>query len=79
MTQQESLAIEEFASNLLTEKEIEVITGISRTDVDFQVAYQRGALLRKSKIHKSILDLAEAGSAPAQGIARDIMRRNGYK
>ena len=74
-----SQAIEQFAQNLLTKKEIEVITGTARNTVGFNEAFQKGLLLRKSSIHKSILDLAEAGSAPAQQMARDIMRKNEYR
>jgi hypothetical protein len=78
LTPEQTTAISELSELLMTKKEIETITGITRNTQGFSEAYQKGLLLRKSRIHKAILDLAEAGSAPAQSMARDIMKKNSY-
>lgn len=70
--------IEELAANLMKRSEIAIILGLDSTlfakaskkpGTDVFNAFQRGYLITKSKIKKSIVSHATAGSSPAQTLS----------
>lgn len=74
MTNEEIANVEELASLHFTEGQIALITGINVSNPDFQKAVQKGYLLREAKVRKSIFQLAENGSGPAQLLAVKIIK-----
>jgi len=67
--------IEECGAALFSLKETAIVIGVSfldfkqqykKQDSELFKAYNRGFLQTKMKIHKSLLNLAENGSSPAQ-------------
>lgn len=73
LSEQEKKTVQEFAEMALSALEIQTITGLDRNSEDFRKAFQTGILLVKAKVHKSIITLAENGSAPAQAMADKLI------
>jgi hypothetical protein len=68
--------IEEMASLFFKDAEILKITGIEEICPTFRNAVKKGRLLREAKVRKSIMEMAEAGSGPAQSLAIKIIEQN---
>ncbi len=77
MSEEQLKSIEESGRELMSPKEAAIIAGIDwqvfKAEFDGQgaayLAYQRGSLKRICEMKKVVLDLAIAGSAPAQELA----------
>lgn len=68
--------LEQIEAKLIeNEHDIQVITGFDKNSQDFNNAYQKGLIMTKAKIQKSIITLAENGSAPAQAMADKLIRQ----
>ena len=82
MTEEELESIEESGRQLMSPREAATIAGVDwyqfKADYDGQgkayLAYQRGALQRIREMKKVVLDLATAGSAPAQELALKYLK-----
>ncbi|MCU0337876.1 MAG: hypothetical protein MUF12_08500 [Sediminibacterium sp.] len=74
LTKEQITEIEEMASLYFTDAEIMSIVGIEEIDQTFKNSVKRGRLLREAKVRKSIFNLAESGSGPAQAMAIKIMQ-----
>ena len=74
LTKEQISEIETFASLFFTDAEIMIIVGIEDIDQTFKNSVKRGRLLGEAKIRKSIFDMAESGSGPAQTMAMKIMQ-----
>jgi hypothetical protein len=66
---EEIAEIEELATCFFTEEEICEITGIKEPCREFKKAMRKGHLQSEYKLRKSIIDLAQDGSSPAQSLA----------
>lgn len=74
MTQEQFDQVVDFATLHFTEGQISLITGFDMNHPDFAKAIQKGYLLSEAKVRKSIFQLAESGSAPAQALALKIIK-----
>ena len=77
--------IEEYAGLMFTIKEIAIIMNLSYSDLKEEVknengnvylSFKKGRLLIEAKIRKSIFDLAEDGSSPAQSLSLDLIKKS---
>jgi len=79
LTDEQLKQVEEYASYFFSPKEICIILGIDHKTTltiegsEFSNAYQKGSLLSQAKVRKSIIDLAQKGSSPAQALAVQMM------
>ena len=65
--------ITELAACFFLEEEILEIMQLKVPSPEFKNACKTGYLLSEAKLRKSILDLAQAGSAPAQAMAVKLL------
>lgn len=73
--------VEELAGLFFTEDEIREITGLTKNTPEFAKAMRRGQLKEEAAIRKGIMELAKAGSSPAQTLAWKLienLKRNEY-
>jgi len=61
--------IEELAGYFFTEEEVQEISGTDKSMPGFRKAFRKGSLKAEAEIRKSIIELAKAGSSPAQTLA----------
>lgn len=61
--------IEALAGCFFTEEEILEITGLEISNNEIQRAIRKGQLKQEAALRKSIIELAVAGSSPAQTLA----------
>jgi hypothetical protein len=69
LNEEQQSEIEELAGYFFTEDEVEEISGISKNAQGFKKAFRKGSLIAEAEIRKSIIELAKAGSSPAQTLA----------
>lgn len=69
LSEEQAQEIEQLAGYFFTEDEVVEITGIEATRPGFKKAFRKGSLLAEAEIRKSIIELAKAGSSPAQTLA----------
>jgi hypothetical protein len=65
--------IEELAGCFFSEEEILEILELPEMSAEGKRAIRKGSLASEAKLRKSIIDLAAAGSSPAQTIAVKLM------
>lgn len=73
--------VEELAGYFFTEEEIREITGIQDREPAFAKAMRKGQLKAEAEVRKGIVELAKAGSSPAQTLAWKMienLKRNEY-
>jgi hypothetical protein len=68
--------VEELASLHFKDAEILLITGITEICQTFRNSVKKGKLMSEAKVRKSVFEMAEAGSGPAQTLAVKIIEQN---
>jgi hypothetical protein len=73
ITEENIKLIEEYASALFSKREVLAMMSVEASQIenylvcrDFVLAYDKGRFTREFRVRKSLLDLAENGSAQAQ-------------
>lgn len=80
LTPEQLKEVEDYAGCLFTPGEIAIIMGFDVESCqgllienkEFKNAYQRGKLISEAAIRKSIIELAQKGSGPAQVLAMQL-------
>lgn len=67
--------VERLAGLMFSAHEVGLITGLHPTTAGdaFEQAMLRGWLREEAEVRKSVFDMAKAGNAPAQAIARQLI------
>jgi hypothetical protein len=65
--------IEDLGALFFTEEEVMEITELQELTPAGKKAHRTGALRAEAELRKSVMDLAKAGSSPAQAIAIRLM------
>lgn len=81
LTEEQQKEIEELAGYFFTEDEVSEISGVEKSERGFKKAFRKGNLLAEAELRKSIMELAKAGSSPAQTLAwkmLDSQKRTEY-
>lgn len=81
LSEEQLKEVEELAGYFFTEEEIREISGITQKDQAFAQAMRRGQLKAEAEVRKGIVELAKAGSSPAQTLAWKMienLKRNDY-
>lgn len=76
LTNKQIKEVEELASLHFKDAEILLITGIKEICQTFRNSVKKGKLMREAKVRKSVFEMAEAGSGPAQTLAVKIIEQN---
>ena len=76
LTNKQIKEVEEFASLHFKDAEIMLITGIMEICQTFRNSVKKGKLMSEAKVRKSVFEMAEAGSGPAQTLAVKIIEQN---
>ena len=82
LTDEQKENLEDFAGCLFCDKQLAIIMGWDQEEFRTQMLLEKGEvfeivmkgrLTREAKLRKSILDMAERGSTPAQNSAADLL------